>query len=152
MSPDFYFFQASFRSRLNHPYPRAEEGSQRLFAVFWFCSGRKVPRQMLRLKTQRERGTFSEKSPPPHPAETYNKRRTFPPNDKIPLAGRILSQERPRLLGQIERRILSRKSASPSILDKFLFHRCSSPLTHVSNSAFACGGLPIGCAQKTVPL
>ena len=35
MSPDFYFFQASFRSRLNHPHLRAEALSKRCSAVFY---------------------------------------------------------------------------------------------------------------------
>ena len=39
---------------------------------------------MLRLKTQREGDFFEKRYPFPRPAETYNKRRTFPPNDKIP--------------------------------------------------------------------
>ena len=34
MSPDFYFFQASFRSRLNHSHLRAEALSKRCPAVF----------------------------------------------------------------------------------------------------------------------
>ena len=35
MSPDFYFFQASFRSRLNHPHLRAEVLSKRCSAIFY---------------------------------------------------------------------------------------------------------------------
>ena len=35
VSPDFYFFQASFRSRLNHPHLRAEVLSKRCSAVFY---------------------------------------------------------------------------------------------------------------------
>ena len=35
MSPDFYFFQASFRSRLNHPHLRAEVLSKRCSVVFY---------------------------------------------------------------------------------------------------------------------
>ena len=38
MSPDFYFFQASFRSRLNHPHLRAEALSKRCSAVFYVHS------------------------------------------------------------------------------------------------------------------
>ena len=38
---------------------------------------------MQRLKTQRG-GLLRQKATPPRSEETYNKRRTFPPNDKIP--------------------------------------------------------------------
>ena len=57
--PDPYFFQASFRSRLNHPSPRAEALSKRRSAVFWFSSRRKVPQQIY---NQIGRLTLSRKS------------------------------------------------------------------------------------------
>ena len=43
VSPDFYFFQASFRSRLNHPYPRAERCSEKALRCFLVSSRRKAP-------------------------------------------------------------------------------------------------------------
>ena len=43
VSPDFYFFQASFRSRLNHPYPRAERDSEKALRCFLVSSSRKIP-------------------------------------------------------------------------------------------------------------
>ena len=42
-SDNFYFFQASFRSRLNHPYPRAERCSEKALRCFLVSSRRKAP-------------------------------------------------------------------------------------------------------------
>ena len=46
MSPDFYFFQASFRSRLNHPHLRAEALSKRCSAVFYVHPAGSLHKQM----------------------------------------------------------------------------------------------------------
>ena len=46
VSPDFYFFQVSFRSHLNQPSPCAEVISKRRSAVFWVHSTGSPHRQM----------------------------------------------------------------------------------------------------------
>ena len=111
MSPDFYFFQASFRSRLNHPYPRAERDFEKALRCFLVFSSRKVPRQMQRLKTRREGNSPGKRQP--LPSQQKHTTRDELSHQKIPLppSTRNLSQERTSLLGQIERLTLSRKSS-----------------------------------------
>ena len=110
MSPDFYFFQASFRSHLNHPYPRAERKFRKGASLFSGFLKPEGPPTNAAFKNVMRRGLSWQKTTAPQPAKTYNNRRTFPPKDKTTLAGRNLSQERHSLLGQIERLTLSRKS------------------------------------------
>ena len=121
MSPDFYFFQASFRSHLNHPYPRAERKFRKGASLFsGFAQDGRSPDKCSVYKRS-GRGTSPAKDNPSPAGRNIPRMETSPPKNKIPLSGRILSQERPSLLGQIERLTHSRKSTVFPVLGKYRF-------------------------------
>ena len=92
------------------------------FAVFWFTQAGRPPTNTA-FKNAAKWGTSPGKGNPSPAGRNIPRTETSPPKNKIPLSGRILSQERPSLLGQIERLTLSRKSTVFPVLGKLPFRR-----------------------------
>ena len=95
---------------------------KRRFAVFWFTQAGRPPTNTA-FKNAAKWGTSPGKGNPSPADRNIPRTETSPPKNKIPLSGRILSQERPSLLGQIERLTLSRKSTVFPVLGKLPFRR-----------------------------
>ena len=149
---DFIVFPASWSGADASHIPALKEISKRRFAVFWFSQAGRPPANAA-FKNAPRRELSRQKTTSPQPAKTYNKRRTFPPKDPpSPIHQKLITRE-DQLAGPNRTANPLPEIQSELPLGFNFCFAAEAPLSPpFRNPAFACGDLPIGCAQKTVPL
>ena len=151
-SPGFQVFSSPSAVTSDTHTPVLKGFRKRRFAVFWFTQAGRSPANAA-FKNAPRRELSRQKTTAPQPAKTYNKRRTFPPKDPpSPIHQKLITRE-DQLAGPNRTANPLPEIQSELPLGFNFCFAAEAPLSPpFRNPAFACGDLPIGCAQKTTPL
>ena len=149
-SPGFQVFSSpSAVTSVTHT-PVLKGFRKRRFAVFWFTQAGRSPanaafKNKERGELLRQKATFSNQ-------QKHTPRKTFPPKEALPQLAEFYNKRGLACWAK------SNGYPSPGSPCHLPFNKAScsaveAPLSsNFRNPAFACGDLPIGCAQKTGPL